>query len=124
VAHTIMTDCHRRRRRQAWSPQTSLQALEKGAMVEKRQLGGSVRSTGACEQDAHQGSQYGSSCTRATGEDGHGNGASVFREMGRGVMERVRSVRQKVYEGERPEVFEKRGINVHFGDATFVDTTR
>jgi len=37
------------------------------------------------------------------------------------VMDHVRSVIQKVYEGERPEVFEKRGIDVIIESPVFID---
>ncbi len=38
-----------------------------------------------------------------------------------GVMEHVRAVRDRVYQSERPEVFEKRGIDVVIGEPRFVD---
>ncbi len=38
-----------------------------------------------------------------------------------GVLEHVRAVRAGVYEGEKPEVFEARGIDVLIGDTRFVD---
>ncbi|MBP1731189.1 MAG: merA [Deltaproteobacteria bacterium] len=95
---------------------------KKVAMVEKRQLGGECTFYGCVpSKTLIKVANTVHHARELLEKTGHGNGASVFREIGSSVMERVRSVRQKVYEGERPEVFEKRGINVHFGDATFVD---
>jgi pyruvate/2-oxoglutarate dehydrogenase complex dihydrolipoamide dehydrogenase (E3) component len=37
------------------------------------------------------------------------------------VMEHVRSVRQTIYQGERPEVFEEMGIRVYLGAPEFID---
>ncbi len=40
------------------------------------------------------------------------------------VMAHVRTVRENVYEEEKPEVFEKMGIDVHIGPAEFLDKHR
>jgi len=40
------------------------------------------------------------------------------------VMEHVRSVRQRIYQGETPEVLQKMGIEVHLGAPRFVDRHR
>ena len=37
------------------------------------------------------------------------------------VMAHVRVIRERVYEEEKPEVFEKMGIDVHIGNAKFID---
>lgn len=39
----------------------------------------------------------------------------------RDVMSHVRAIRERVYEEEKPEVFEKMGIKVLIGDAKFID---
>lgn len=40
------------------------------------------------------------------------------------VLEHVRAVRARIYEGEKPEVFEKMGISVISGSARFLDSHR
>jgi pyruvate/2-oxoglutarate dehydrogenase complex dihydrolipoamide dehydrogenase (E3) component len=40
------------------------------------------------------------------------------------VLEHVRAVRARIYEGEKPEVFEKMGISVISGPARFLDSRR
>lgn len=37
------------------------------------------------------------------------------------VMAHVRAIREKIYQEEKPEVFEKMGINVHLGEPKFID---
>lgn len=37
------------------------------------------------------------------------------------VMKHVRSIRQRIYQGEKPEVLEEMGINVNLGEPEFVD---
>lgn len=95
---------------------------KKVAMIEKRQLGGECTFYGCVpSKTLIKVANTVHHARKLLERVGDGSAVSALREAGSEVMEHVRSVRQRVYEGERPEVFEKRGIAVLFGDATFVD---
>lgn len=92
------------------------------AMIEKRQLGGECTFYGCVpSKTLIKMANTVHHVRKLLKSAGLGDGASVLPDAGSSVMEHVRSIRQEVYEGEKPEVFEKRGVKVFFGDATFVD---
>jgi pyruvate/2-oxoglutarate dehydrogenase complex dihydrolipoamide dehydrogenase (E3) component len=95
---------------------------KKVAMIEKDHLGGECTHYGCVPSKTLIKSANTAHYTRELlASAGLGNGASLLLSAGSSVMEHVRSVRQQVYEGHKPKIFEKLGIKVLIGDATFVD---
>jgi pyruvate/2-oxoglutarate dehydrogenase complex dihydrolipoamide dehydrogenase (E3) component len=93
------------------------------ALVEKRKIGGDCTWFGCVpskaliksSQIAHQVEQLKKYGLQLTGT------STVNTDQ---VMAHVRSVRQKVYQEERPEVFEEKGVNVLIGEPKFLDNNR
>lgn len=93
---------------------------KKVALVEKRRIGGECTWTGCVPSKA---------LIKAAEVAHHARSAAAFGLRldcagldASNVMSHVRDVILRVYEEERPEVFEEKGIAVHFGETRFIDT--
>ncbi len=92
------------------------------ALVERGKLGGECTNYGCVPSkalikaaNAYRGAVH-------AGTAGYGLSADAAPDIDAGrVMEHVRDVVKGVYEGHQPEVFEKLGIDLKFGDPAFVD---
>ncbi len=95
---------------------------KKVALVEHRMLGGECTHSGCVPSKALI--KAANICRYASGEGGseyglaEGPPRSVNPEY---VMDHVRNVVRKVYDGHRPEVFRERGMEIVFGSPVFTD---
>ena len=95
---------------------------KKVALVEQGRLGGECTNCGCVpSKTLIKAANVYRQAKHAAGAD-YGFSTSSEPEIDRSrVMEHVRDVVKKVYDGHSPEVFEKLGIDVIFGSPTFVD---
>ncbi len=90
------------------------------ALVEKKRIGGECTWSGCIPSKALIKSAEIVHGIKHVGEYGlKFNGSSKLHT--KDVMSHVRWVREHVYEGETPEIFEKMGIKVFLGDTQFID---
>lgn len=96
---------------------------KKVALVEKRKIGGDCTWFGCVPSKALLKAAKVAHQTRELCHYGlkPADGRGEIEIDGRQVMQHVRNIVQKVYEGEQPAHFEAMGIRVFFGDTEFVD---
>ncbi|MCC6544641.1 MAG: FAD-dependent oxidoreductase [Nitrospirae bacterium] len=93
---------------------------KKVAMIEKDKLGGECTLNGCVPSKALINSSRIAHKIMNAGQ--YGLAINSLLEINtEQVMSHVRSVVQRVYDGHRPEVFQKQGIDVLFGAPTFID---